>query len=61
MAGILLYTLAHDSEDTLGGLISLSPPDQLGHHLDGALIEMLYCTSDPLCAEHIGLHKHTLH
>jgi hypothetical protein len=61
MAGILLYTSAHDSEGTLGGLVSLGQPDQLGRHLDGALIEMQYCTSDPLCAEHTGLHEHTLH
>lgn len=61
MAGILLYTSAHDSEGTLGGLVSLGQPDQLARHLDGALIEMQYCTSDPLCAEHTGLHEHTLH
>jgi len=37
MAGILLYTAAPDSEGTLGGLVSLGRPDQLGWHIDGAL------------------------
>ena len=37
MAGILLYTAAPDSEGTLGGLVGLGVPEQLGRHLDGAL------------------------
>jgi hypothetical protein len=61
MVGILLYISAYDSEGTLGGLVNLGQPEQLGCHLDGALVEMQYCTSDPLCVEHTGLQEHTLH
>ncbi len=61
MAGILLYTAAPDSEGTLGGLVGLGVPEWLGRHLDGALEQMLRCTSDPLCAEHTSLHDHSLH
>ncbi len=59
MAGILLYTAASDSEGTLGGLVSLGR--QLGFHIDGALDDMQYCASDPLCAEHVSLDDNTLH
>jgi hypothetical protein len=52
MAGILLYTAASDSEGTLGGLVGLGLPDQLGEHIDEALGQMQFCASDPLCAEH---------
>ncbi len=61
MAGILLYTAAPDSEGTLGGLMGLGVPNQLGKHLDGALERMQSCTSDPLYAEHTGLQEHSLH
>jgi hypothetical protein len=52
MAGILLYTAASDSEGTLGGLVSLGEPDQLGPLLRHALDRAQLCSSDPLCAEH---------
>ncbi|HEY1013412.1 MAG TPA: DUF1998 domain-containing protein, partial [Herpetosiphonaceae bacterium] len=52
MAGILLYTAAPDSEGTLGGLVKLGEPEELGPHLDRALESMQLCASDPLCAEH---------
>lgn len=52
MAGILLSTAAPDSEGTLGGLVRLGEPDELGRHLRGALDALRLCTSDPLCAEH---------
>lgn len=52
MAGILLYTAAPDSEGTLGGLVKLGEPEELGPHLDRALERMQLCASDPLCAEH---------
>jgi Domain of unknown function (DUF1998) len=61
MAGILLYTAAPDSEGTLGGLVALGMPDQLGRHIDGALEQMQSCTSDPLCAEHMSLKDRSLH
>jgi len=37
MAGVLLYTAAPDSEGTLGGLVSLGDPEQLGPLLRQAL------------------------
>jgi len=52
MAGVLLYTAAPDSEGTLGGLVSLGEPDQLGPLLRHALERAQLCSSDPLCAEH---------
>ncbi len=61
MAGILFYTSAPDSEGTLGGLVGLGVPEQLGKHLDGALEQMQSCTSDPLCAEHACSQEHSLH
>jgi hypothetical protein len=53
MAGLLLYTSAPDSEGTLGGLVSLARPENLGRLLDQALHRAQLCASDPLCAEHI--------
>lgn len=52
MAGVLLYTAAPDSEGTLGGLVSLGVPGELGRHIANALDQMRLCASDPLCAEH---------
>lgn len=52
MAGILLYTAAPDSEGTLGGLVSLGKPENLGRLLRDALEHARLCTSDPLCSEH---------
>ncbi|MGI8624295.1 MAG: DrmB family protein [Solirubrobacteraceae bacterium] len=52
MAGVLLYTAAPDSEGTLGGLVSLGEPDELGPLLRNALERAQLCSSDPLCAEH---------
>ncbi len=52
MAGVLLYTAAPDSEGTLGGLVALGEPAELGFHLRGAIGDAALCASDPLCAEH---------
>jgi hypothetical protein len=52
MAGVLLYTAAPDSEGTLGGLVSLGEPEELGPLLTQALERAQLCSSDPLCAEH---------
>lgn len=52
MAGVLLYTAAADSEGTLGGLVSLGHPEELGRHIAAALDAMALCASDPHCAEH---------
>ena len=52
MAGILLYTAAADSDGTLGGLVELGKPENLGRIIEQALRRALICSSDPLCAEH---------
>lgn len=52
MAGILLYTASSDSEGTLGGLVALGQPLDLGRNLHEALRRACLCSSDPLCAEH---------
>jgi len=52
MAGILLYTAAPDSEGTLGGLVSLGRPSELGPLLDQALKSAALCSADPMCSEH---------
>ncbi len=65
MAGVLLYTAATDSEGTLGGLVRLGEPDELGRHISFALERASLCASDPLCAEHVpdqyGLHGAACH
>jgi hypothetical protein len=61
MAGILLYTAASDSEGTLGGLVSLGKPENLGRLLRDALEHARLCTSDPLCSEHDPAHDGSLH
>jgi hypothetical protein len=52
MAGILLYTSAPDAEGTLGGLVNLGKPSELGPVLRQALERAGLCSSDPLCADH---------
>jgi hypothetical protein len=51
-AGILIYTAAADSDGTLGGLVDLGKPENLGRLLRQALDRAKICASDPLCAEH---------
>ena len=53
MAGFLIYTAATDSEGTLGGLVALGEPLELGRHLGQALEYASLCSSDPLCSEHV--------
>jgi hypothetical protein len=53
MAGILLYTAATDSEGTLGGLVRLGRPENLGRMFEIALQRSRLCSSDPICAERI--------
>ena len=52
MAGLLLYTSAPDSEGTLGGLVNLGKPHELGPTIETALERARLCSSDPLCSEH---------
>jgi Domain of unknown function (DUF1998) len=51
-AGILLYTAASDSEGTLGGLVRLAQPAELGRLLRAAFSNARRCSSDPLCGDH---------
>lgn len=53
MAGVLIYTAAPDSEGTLGGLVRMGMPDELGRHIDRALRQLALCSADPLCADHV--------
>lgn len=52
MAGVLLYTAAADSDGTLGGLVELGKPENLGRLIEQALDRARVCSSDPLCSEH---------
>jgi len=61
-AGVLISTVASDSEGTLGGLVALGHRRHLGRLLGLALEEAEHCSSDPLCAEHLPTSQHaTLH
>lgn len=53
MAGVLVYTAAPDAEGTLGGLVRMGRPDELGRHIERALAQIALCSSDPLCADHL--------
>lgn len=60
-AGILIYTAAADSDGTLGGLVDLGKPENLGRLLRQALIRSKICSSDPLCSEHDPAKDRSLH
>ena len=60
-AGILIYTAAADSDGTLGGLVELGRPDNLGRLLKQALTRAGICSSDPLCSEHKPADDRSLH
>ncbi|MGG7643909.1 DrmB family protein [Rhodovulum sp. YNF3179] len=60
-AGILIYTSAADSDGTLGGLVDLGRPENLGRLLDQALARGSICSSDPLCSEHDPKEDRSLH
>jgi hypothetical protein len=60
-AGILIYTAAADSDGTLGGLVELGHPENLGRLLDQALNRARVCSSDPLCSEHDPQNDRSLH
>ena len=60
-AGILIYTAAADSDGTLGGLVDLGKPENLGRLLTQALNRSKICSSDPLCSEHDCGKDRTLH
>lgn len=60
-AGILIYTAAADSDGTLGGLVELGKPENLGRLLQQALNRATVCSSDPLCSEHDPSKDASLH
>lgn len=60
-AGILIYTAAADSDGTLGGLVDLGQPNNLGRILNQALLRAQVCASDPLCSEHDPSKDQSLH
>ncbi|MBS3955308.1 MAG: DUF1998 domain-containing protein [Methylomicrobium sp.] len=60
-AGILIYTAAADSDGTLGGLVELGKPENLGRLMGQALERAKVCSSDPLCSEHDPAKDRTLH
>ena len=60
-AGILIYTAAADSDGTLGGLVDLGKPENLGRLLEQALNRSMICSSDPLCSEHDPAKDRSLH
>lgn len=61
MAGILIYTAAADSDGTLGGLVELGKPENLGRLIKQALSRAEICPSDPLCSEHDAAQDRSLH
>lgn len=61
MAGVLLYTAAADSDGTLGGLVELGKPENLGRLIEQALERARVCSSDPLCSEHDPSVDRSLH
>ena len=61
MAGVLIYTAAADSDGTLGGLVELGKPENLGRLVEQALNRALICSSDPLCSEHDPSEDRSLH
>jgi hypothetical protein len=61
MAGILIYTAAADSDGTLGGLVELGKPENLGRIITLALKRAAICSSDPLCSEHDPGKDRSLH
>lgn len=60
-AGFLIYTAAADSDGTLGGLVELGKPENLGRLLLQALERAKICASDPLCAKHDPRKDQSLH
>ena len=60
-AGFLIYTAAADSDGTLGGLVDLGKPENLGPIINQALKRARVCASDPLCSEHDPGKDQSLH
>jgi hypothetical protein len=54
MAAFMIYTAAGDSEGTLGGLVRLGRPENLGQVFQRALSRASWCSADPVCSENLG-------
>jgi uncharacterized protein DUF1998 len=51
MAGVLIYTAAGDSEGTMGGLVRMARPENLGPVFEAAIRKAHWCATDPVCME----------
>lgn len=51
MAGVLIYTSTTDADGTLGGLARQGRPARFEEVVLGAVRELQWCASDPLCIE----------
>jgi hypothetical protein len=51
-AGILIYTATPDSDGSLGGLVEMGEPEELGPLVERALRDAELCAGDPYCAGH---------
>ncbi|HEX7278335.1 MAG TPA: DUF1998 domain-containing protein [Solirubrobacterales bacterium] len=49
-AGILVYTATPDSDGSLGGLVEMGKPEELGPLVERALRDAELCAGDPFCA-----------
>jgi hypothetical protein len=58
MASMLLYTTSGDMHGTLGGLVELGRPEQLGTIIRRAIDKARWCSSDPVCSYDIGTNQH---
>jgi hypothetical protein len=54
MAGVLIYTASGDSEGSLGGLVRQGKSGRIEDTIISALINALWCTSDPICIQSTG-------
>ena len=50
MAGLLVYTATSDSDGSLGGLVEMGRPEDLGPLIRRALDDARLCAGDPFCA-----------
>ncbi len=54
MAAILIYTASGDSEGTMGGLVRQAEPNFFNSIIKKAVMNAVWCSSDPLCIESNG-------
>lgn len=60
MAGLLVFTASPDSDGTLGGLARQGEPASLTRAIEGALVALQWCSSDPLCIDRVASLSHQL-